>query len=123
MKFLTDQDVYQLTVGFIKSLGHEVIRVQDVGLASAPDEKILAYALSRKLILVTRDNDYGTLVFFEYKKYYGVIFLKIEPKYVNIVHNELKQIFKDHLKEEFINSFITVEPGRHRIKKELKLAS
>lgn len=123
MRFLADQDVYQLTIKFIRSLGHEVICVRNVGLSTAPDEKILAYALRRKLILVTRDNDYGALVFFKYKKYYGVIFLQIEPHHVDIVHNELKQILKAHPEEEFINSFIVVEPGRHRIRKGINLAS
>lgn len=117
MRFLTDQDVYQTTIDFIKNLGHEVIRAKDVGLASSSDEKILTFAFSQKLILVTRDNDYGALVFLKHKKHFGVIFLKIVPHYVNIVHKELKQVFKEHSEEEFKISFIVVEPGRHRIRK------
>lgn len=117
MKFLTDQDVYQLTIEFIKGLGHEVVRVKDVGFSTASDEEILAYALSRKLILITRDNDYGALVFLTHKKYYGVIFLKIEPAYVDIVHEELNRLFKEGSEGKFIGCFIVVEPGRHRIRK------
>ena len=116
MRFLIDQDVYQFTIEFVKDLGHEVIPVKDVGLATASDEKILAYALNHKLILVTRDNDYGALVFLTHKKHHGVIFLKIEPRYVGIVHDELKRVLRKYSKEKFINSFIAVEPGRHRIR-------
>ena len=116
MRFLIDQDVYQLTIEFIKDLGHEVIPVKDVGLATAADEKILAYALNHKLILVTRDNDYGALVFLMHKKHYGVIFLKIEPRYVNIVHDELKRVLRKYSKEKFVNSLIIVEVARHRIR-------
>jgi len=116
MKFLIDQDVYQLTIEFIKDLGHEIIPVNDVGLATSADETILTYALSRKLILVTRDNDYGQLVFLMHKKHHGVIFLKIEPLFVAIVHEELKLVLRKYSKEKFINSFIVVEPGRHRIR-------
>jgi predicted nuclease of predicted toxin-antitoxin system len=117
MRFLIDQDVYQTTVEFIKSLGHKAIRVKDVGLASADDETIIAYALSNKLALVTRDNDYGALVFLKNKKHHGVVFLKIEPRYVDLVHKELNQVFKEHSEQELKISFIVVEPGRHRIRK------
>lgn len=123
MKFLTDQDVYQLTIEFIKGLGHEVVRVKDVGLSTASDEKILTYALSQKLILITRDNDYGALVFLKRKKHYGVIFLKIEPRYVDIVHRELKRILIEHSKEGLAGCFVVAEPGRHRIRMLLKRSS
>jgi len=116
MRFLIDQDVYQLTIEFIKDLGHEVIPVKNVGLATASDETILTYALSHKLILVTRDNDYGALVFLMHKKHHGVIFLKIEPRYVDILHDELKLVLRKYSREKFINSFIVVEVARHRIR-------
>jgi len=116
MRFLIDQDVYQLTIEFIKDLGHEVIPVKNVGLATDSDETILAYALNHKLILVTRDNDYGALVFLMHKKHYGVIFLKIEPRYVDIVHDELKRVLRKYSKEKFTNSFVVVEVARHRIR-------
>ncbi|MEK7534443.1 MAG: DUF5615 family PIN-like protein [Patescibacteria group bacterium] len=116
MKFLIDQDVYQLTIEVIKDLGHAVIPVKDVGLSTAADETILTYAFSHKLILVTRDNDYGALVFLMHKKHHGVIFLKIEPQYIDIVHDELKRVLRKYSKEKFANSFIVIEIARHRIR-------
>lgn len=47
MRFLADQDMYQITIDFLIDLGHEVIRVKDVGLAQALDEEILQYAHKR----------------------------------------------------------------------------
>lgn len=32
MRFLSDQDVWQVTVNFLRALGHEVQRAADVGL-------------------------------------------------------------------------------------------
>ena len=116
MRFLIDQDVYRLTIELIKDLGHEVIPVKEVGLSTATDETILTYALNHKLILVTRDNDYGALVFLMHKKHHGVIFLKIEPLFVDIVHDELKRVLGKYSKERFTNSFVAVEPGRHRVR-------
>ena len=35
MKFLADQDVYATTIGFLSGLGHDVVRVAQLGLAQA----------------------------------------------------------------------------------------
>ena len=37
MHFLVDQDVYKLTVDRLKELGHDVIRVKELGMARASD--------------------------------------------------------------------------------------
>jgi len=44
MKFIADQDVYQTTVDYLKSLGYDVLKANDVGLQRALDEELLRYA-------------------------------------------------------------------------------
>jgi len=44
MRFLLDQNVYLKTALFLKNLGHDVIRVAEIGLESALDEKLLEKA-------------------------------------------------------------------------------
>jgi predicted nuclease of predicted toxin-antitoxin system len=44
MRFLLDQDVYFLTARFLKSVGHDVVLVAEIGLARADDEEILSKA-------------------------------------------------------------------------------
>lgn len=46
MKFLLDQDVYLITAQFLQSLGHDVLRVSELNLSSAPDELLLSTAMS-----------------------------------------------------------------------------
>lgn len=63
MKFLLDQDVYAITAKFLVDAEHDVILVAQLGLAQATDEEILRTAQEQSRILVTRDRDYGNLVF------------------------------------------------------------
>jgi predicted nuclease of predicted toxin-antitoxin system len=63
MRFLLDQDVYAATRQFLLSLGHDVVQVSQLGLSQATDEQLLAAAQEQGRILITRDRDFGTLVF------------------------------------------------------------
>jgi uncharacterized protein with PIN domain len=63
MKFLIDQDVYAITIRALKDDGHDVIPCSELGLSQAADETLLSKAKEMSRILVTRDRDYGTLVF------------------------------------------------------------
>jgi hypothetical protein len=37
MRFLTDQDVYTITIHFLSGLGHDVVTAAQIGLAQAED--------------------------------------------------------------------------------------
>lgn len=63
MKILLDEDVYAVTGRFLKSLNHDVANVYDLGLSELSDEVILRTAMERQAVLITRDKDFGHLVF------------------------------------------------------------
>jgi predicted nuclease of predicted toxin-antitoxin system len=63
MKFLADQDVYAGSGRFLSGLGHDVVTASQLGLAKAEDTKLLEAAQTQGRILVTRDRDFGGIVF------------------------------------------------------------
>ncbi len=63
MKFLLDQDVYASTARFLIELGHNVVPAAQIGLSRADDEELLKVAQEQGRILITRDRDFGDLVF------------------------------------------------------------
>ena len=85
MKFLLDQDVYMSTARFLQGSGHDVIRVAQLGLARAADEELLHAAHAQQRIMVTRDRDYGNLLFVKALGS-GVIYLRMLPTTQNAVH-------------------------------------
>jgi len=117
MKFLTDQDVYQVTVEFLKGLGYEVETAREAGLACAPDEEILERARKRGRVLVTRDKGFGMLAFVRGEEHVGVILLRMEPATVEAVHQELQRFLKEHEEEDLEGVFVVIEPGRHRVRR------
>jgi predicted nuclease of predicted toxin-antitoxin system len=116
LKFLLDQDVYAVTARFLAALGHDVIRAVEVGLSRASDEDILREAQSRERLLVTRDRDFGNLVYVRGLGR-GVLYLRILPSTQNSVHHELARILVSYSQEELSKAFVVVEPGRHRFRR------
>jgi predicted nuclease of predicted toxin-antitoxin system len=116
MKFLADQCVYSSTVRFLIGLGHDVVSASQLGLAQANDAVLLLTAQSQGRILITRDRDYGALVFVQGSGA-GVIYLRISPMTVNAVHAELERVLKLYDEQDLLSSFVVIEPGQHRIRR------
>jgi predicted nuclease of predicted toxin-antitoxin system len=119
MKFLLDQDVYASTARLLNGLGHDVVPVAQIGLSQADDSELLRIAQEQNRILVTRDRDFGGLVFVE-NLGAGVIYLRILPSTQNAVHNELERVLKSYSEGELMMAFVVIEPGRHRFRKLLR---
>ncbi|MCY3023300.1 MAG: DUF5615 family PIN-like protein [Planctomycetota bacterium] len=91
MRLLLDQDVYALTARFLADAGHDVETARQLGLSQAPDAGLLIAARQHGRVLVTRDRDFGNLVFVQNLKT-GVIYLRVAPATVTAVHAELARV-------------------------------
>ena len=116
MRLLLDQDVYAVTIGFLRSLGHDVVLVADINLSTARDADLLVVAREQGRILVTRDRDFGNLVFAN-DLGAGVIYLRIVPSTRHVVHAELQLVLEKYSGTELRQAFVVVEPGRHRFRR------
>jgi predicted nuclease of predicted toxin-antitoxin system len=59
MKLFADLHISPLTVTFLRSLGHDVVRVTDVLPANASDEEIVEQARRDSRIILTQDLDFS----------------------------------------------------------------
>jgi predicted nuclease of predicted toxin-antitoxin system len=116
MKFLLDQDVYADTARLLAGLGHDAVPVAQRGLSQAEDSELLETACRESRILITRDRDFGSLVFVR-DLGTGVIYLRMSPATQNAVHEELARVLTEHSEEDLRQAFVVVEPGRHRFRK------
>ena len=116
MKFLAEQDVYGLTIQFLRNLGHDVIAAAQLGMSRAKDPELLRTAHDQDRIFITRDRDFGALVFVQASGP-GVICLRILPSTQQAVHTELARALTLYSEQQLKSSFVVVEPGRHRIRK------
>ena len=117
MRFFCDQDIYRLTAEFLISLGHDVATAADAGMSQAVDREILRFAAVEGRILITRDKDFGSLVFSQNFSHSGVILLRVTPQTLSDIHTELERLLSLHAEEDIQLSFVVVEKERHRIRR------
>ena len=116
MRLLLDQDVYAATARHLIELGHDVVRAAELGLSRTDDEALLGIARSQGRLLVTRDRDFGRIVFSN--RFQGaVLYLRMLPSTQGAVHDELGEILRTYDEAELAEAFVVVEPGGHRIRR------
>ncbi|MFO0927203.1 MAG: DUF5615 family PIN-like protein [Gemmataceae bacterium] len=116
MRLLADQDVYAATVQFLRALGHDVETAAERGMAQSADAELLRVAHADGRLFVTRDRDYGGLVFLQALGT-GVLYLRVLPSTLQAVHAELSRVLGLYAEVELQGAFVVVEPGRHRIRR------
>ncbi len=62
MKLLLDNGLPRSAGTILRDDGEDAVHVGEIGLASADDEVILAYAVNRGFVVVTLDADFHTLL-------------------------------------------------------------
>jgi predicted nuclease of predicted toxin-antitoxin system len=87
-------------------------------MSRASDIDLLKKAGADERIFVTRDKDFGGLVFVgNFGK--GVILLRIRPSTMNQAHDELKNLLDRYTETELKTAFVVVEAGVHRYRRLL----
>lgn len=119
MRFLLDHDVWAITAQRLRQSGHDVVTAFQLGLTQAKDEELLSIAKEQQRIFVTRDRDFGSLVFVKALEI-GVIYLRILPTTQATTHDELERVLQLYSEAELMKAFVVIEPDGHRFRKLLK---
>jgi len=116
MRFLLDQDVFLGTARYLRLLGHDVVRTAEIGLSAESDEGVLERAHLESRIFVTRDRDFGALVFVRFLGA-GVLYLRMPPSEQDAVHAELARVLSLYSETELASAFVVVEAKGHRFRR------
>jgi len=117
MRVLADQDVYQMPIEWLRKEGHDVATARELGMERAADEALLRKAETLDRRFLTRDKDFGALIFLHGELSAGVILLRITPTTVDGVHRELGRLVQEYTEEQLRDLFCVVEPNRYRIRR------
>ena len=115
MRLFLDHDVYAITAQFLEDLGHDVVSAGKLGHGQTADSELLRIAHNDDRLLVTRDRDFGRLVFVS-RIGSGVIYLRVNPTNLSAVHKELQHVLGTYSESELKEAFVVVETGRHRFR-------
>ena len=70
---LADENINPLLVNILREKGFDIAHVNDVDLGNTPDHVILSYAYDQKRVVLTLDDDFGTLIFKNKQPFIGII--------------------------------------------------
>lgn len=116
MRFLVDMALSPKAVHFLKNLGHEAIRANDLGMAKSKDREILDYAAENDMVVVTADLDFSDiLAHMRHRKPSVIIFRLKDPclEHVDsLLSSSLPRI------EDFLDrgSIVVIEDYRIRVR-------
>jgi predicted nuclease of predicted toxin-antitoxin system len=115
LRFLLDQSADARLVPYLRSLGHDVIRIGKDFPPGLPDSAVLALAVAEHRILVTDDRDFGELVFAHRQPHTGVIYFRL-GEYAEL---SLKIARLDHVLARYadrLDQFLVVSRATVRVR-------
>jgi predicted nuclease of predicted toxin-antitoxin system len=117
MNLLVDENVQGLTVDFLRSLGHDVRSVKDLGLTSLADPVIFEHARKTKRVLLTYNVDFADIRQLFGKHHSGIIRLRISNQRLVYMHPVLQRALGRIADLDLSNSLVTISDKRIRMRK------
>lgn len=115
MIFLADEGVDKSLVELLRAAGYDVFYVAE-SASSISDEEVLALANGNGRILITRDKDFGELVYRLKMIHSGIILIRMEELPSISRSTYVDQFIRENL-DKLAGHFIVLQPGLTRIRK------
>ncbi len=116
MKFLVDMPLSPKTVKFLKNMGHEAVRVNELGMAKSKDREIFDHAEKNDMIILSADLDFGTILANTHSRKPSVIIFRLRdpsPEHVNsLLSSNLPGIEEELIK----GAIVIIEDAEIRIR-------
>ena len=92
MRILTDENVPQSVLTWLRATGHDVMSASELGIGD-PDTRWLTLAESEERLILTSDKDFGDLVFRDSLTSFGVLLLRLEDVAVPAWVTRLQEVW------------------------------
>jgi predicted nuclease of predicted toxin-antitoxin system len=76
LKFLTDENIDNEVVIFIRNHGFDVLDIKEEQLWGMSDREILALSFQENRVIISQDSDFGTLIFRDQIDFFGIIYMR-----------------------------------------------
>ena len=116
MRLLADMHIAPRTVRFLRSLGHDVVRVDELLQSTATDVAIVAAATREGRSILTQDLDFSAVVALSGRTAPSVISLRLSSSRVERVNAVLQEVLPGVEQDLLHGAIVTVQDGRVRIR-------
>ena len=113
--------ISSVIVAFLQELGHEAVRLPEVGLERRSDAEVIAYAAQQGQVVLTFDLDYPALLALNSSSRVSAIIFRTssaEPEWINRRLGETLPLLAEALRE---GAIVVVEDYRIRVRRFLDL--
>lgn len=117
MNFLADEGIDKQIVDRLRQDGHNVVYIAEEA-PGITDDVILDMANQQSALLLTRDKDFGELVYRLNRVTQGVILARLDGVLSDTKANIVSIAVATH-GQEMINAFTVISPGNIRIRKRV----
>jgi predicted nuclease of predicted toxin-antitoxin system len=117
MRLIADLHIAPRTVEFLKTLGHDVLRVPEVLPATAPDTEIIAYAVQARRTILTQDLDFSAEIALSGRSYPSVLLLRLSSSRIESVNRVLMGVLSGLEQDVLDGALITIEDHRVRLRR------
>ena len=117
MRLLADLHIAPRTGQFLRSLGHDVLRVTDLLPATASNESIVERAGQDQRIILTQDLDMTAIIALSRRQYPSLVTLRLSSvriEFVNTILQRTLPVLEHDLQQ---GALVTIEDSRVRLRR------
>jgi len=116
MRFLADMGVSLRVVEWLRSQGHEVTHLAELGLQRLPDREVFQRATRERRIVLTFDLDFGELVALSPDPTTSVVVFRLHNARAANVIQRLHEVLERSAAALLVGAIVLVDDGRHRVR-------
>jgi len=116
-RFLADEDVYAITVRWLRAAGHDVLYVCETPQRGISDDRVWDWARQEGRILVTRDKGFGRRFVGSTPPRVGIILIRGDFQETPAVHQTLADALAAVPANVLVGALLVVQAGRYRLRR------
>jgi len=116
MKILADMHISPITVHFLKTLGHNAIRVNEILPSNSSDRTIVETAKKKQRVIITQDLDFSEIISLSGEKVPSLISLRLSSSRIEYINNRLEKVLPEIVSDVEKGAIIVVEDNRIRLR-------
>ena len=118
MRIFCDENILVETEACLRSIGHDVSSIREVGLLSASDQEILAEAIRQDRVLLTYNADFSDIRLFPLGTHAGIIRLRVSEQTAECLHPLLERALRELAGRDISGKLVTLNRTGVRIRTE-----
>jgi len=115
MKLLIDVNLPARWAQYLIEAGFEAVHWSQFGSTSAPDGEIIAKAKAEGYVILTRDLDFGTIMFFARTDKPSIVQVRAKDARPEFIGADVVSALRQAEKELEEGALLTIDPQRSRL--------